>query len=262
MGIIRSWDATRHPFRYLYLAGVADMADVLSNLKTELAANGWTEPVADTMQSPANAEGQYLTSAFALFGAGPPYSYLKATVYDHNGFFVGQRSLSISVLPATNVDLFTGPEYFYIHSSLATKENLEAYVIDGFPEDQKDILWPVVMAGYRNGAGSIDGAGTGPGWMFGIDNKQNNGEIRSMRGYTNMAGYSVSGVTPSGVILVEPVAVFLLNQQHRQFGYLPQVAWGQVAPNTDYTIPITEAATGVFRGVGQTSLYTKMLRKS
>jgi len=56
-------------FNFLETPGVTDVANTITRIKTRALLLGWTNPVGDTILSPANAVGQTIQLAFSRIGA-------------------------------------------------------------------------------------------------------------------------------------------------------------------------------------------------
>ena len=56
-------------FNFLETAGVTDVANTITRLKSQALLLGWTNPVGDTIVCPANSVGQQITVAFSRISA-------------------------------------------------------------------------------------------------------------------------------------------------------------------------------------------------
>jgi hypothetical protein len=148
-------------FQFDENVGIVDAADIVTNLKAILLAQtpAWTNPSGDTMKSPVDSAGRFMT----LILAAPSSSRFQITFVDQNGLTVATRELALIAGPLpTTINYFTGQYHCYLESltgGSGAGEWVGAFMIDPTDYDLEDNQNYLIGGGYRNSGGSIDGQG-------------------------------------------------------------------------------------------------------
>lgn len=141
------------------VAGVTDVQAVMDAidtlLKTTIPTVGdrWTEPVADTYQSPADpVSGAYMKIAFVRASA----LILNFSVVDHNGLGAGGGSIAPG--SGTAIRVFAGPTHFHMRQLGATVNDncATAFVADPSPEAMNASNPVVFSRSNRAGGGGFN----------------------------------------------------------------------------------------------------------
>ncbi len=235
-------DSTISPFRYR-TSVISDVANLITDIETELTALGWTENPADTWSSPTNGTA-YMKIGFTRASA----SRLTIGCSDDHGKTIRNGDVDIESAGNTTVDVFTGKWHFFLQSRRITRECYGAWLVDTTPETASNGPDPVCANSYRVGIATGQWSA---GYLSMVDNLSttNNGRMR----------FGFSGgllppnpIFPSGKYSYDDVMI-AQNMGGTVYwaGRLPQTLSGPSAPayDTDLTIPVDDAVNGLFRKV-------------
>ena len=135
-------------FNYLETVGVTDVANTITRIKTRAALVGWSNPVGDTIQSPANVAGQYISLAFSAISA----TNLQMVLTDNFSRTATRRTQ----VAASFVErlYFTQFSFFF---DPGNGEGLWASILDCSPDNQNSHDQTFAWHGARTAADSLDG---------------------------------------------------------------------------------------------------------
>jgi len=140
------------PAFYDRLTGVADVQAIIDRLDALLKAVGvgWTEPVADTFQTPNDPAGRNFKLAFVRASA----TRLQCTMTDDQGRATVQKEMQISGTVA--IQIYYSTRYVYIINETVAdgRDYLWANMLTLFPESETVHNKYCVFYGGRNNAGA------------------------------------------------------------------------------------------------------------
>lgn len=155
-------------FGFVNLPAVGDVQDIIDGFRTEALAQtpAWTEPVAETFESPVDADGRFYRIAMVA----TTQFRLGLTVTDQNGITIITREIDIDNPGPTSVNIFVGEYHAFIESLTATPELFQSGILDETPQSQVAIQNYVYAGAYRNSGGGVDGQGGIVNVIFMLDN--------------------------------------------------------------------------------------------
>jgi hypothetical protein len=244
-------------YRHKESLAVTDVNTIIADLRDELvtqpiAPNKWTEPVALTFQSPARADGIFLTITVARVSA----TRISYIVKDQSGMPVNNMTTTQQDIDAggTTVHYFTGPFHVCVTTERATPEAWMCGVLDQTPDALGN---PRAMyfasTGPRSNTGTLVAGAYFNVYLLtpGATSYATTSSMITCSGGQSSSWYRE---TVAGTKIYQPfevndgngsaVAMFL----GRVFQCL--MVDGRIAFATDLTIPIDGANTGVFKVAG------------
>jgi len=262
-------------FRYLSRPGVTDVNTIISDLASELAANGWTDigspPGGGPFKSPVNAtDGSYFKLTLTRVSATALLLLINdmfgtAINYDTSG---AQQYIDAG---GTEIRCFSGPDYVVVESMRATPEVFWAQRLNVWPETP-GLVRPtfVVQYGPRDHSGNLGNLT----WAFLNLRELNGGFSNRQGGHVIVRSGNAPGspiglfVTTSGAYMFEPldlVDATYTSQPSYLLGRCPQclLVDQQHLAGTEFTVPIDTGTTGVFKvsGLGASSTRKVAFRK-
>ncbi len=234
-------------FYFTELAGVTDVQTILDTLATLLKTTNsppWTEPTAGTFQSPVDSYGRCFTMTPVKESA----TRLSWVIKDRAGIRMHvETKLQVDTAVGGSVVRIYSGQYHLVIESMngATRELLMASIIDQAPETPgQPASYIAVWAGARNAAGTLMGNG--------FDSWHLNGAATGPRllqpvVYSNASEF----LAHDGSIIFAPVDICSGALSAILYGRLYQFLFSDdaVVPGSDYTVPLDDSATGIFRGL-------------
>lgn len=252
--------------RYLRTTGIVDVNTVISDLDTELEAAGWTDLTGGKYKSAVTSSGRFCYVTFTRIDA----DTLEMLVEDQNDVDVCTRRMDIDAA-GTAVQYYVGAYYLAVDAERATREQLQAGIIDFSPLGDSAHSVYTYGQGHRNNAGTANSNGSVH--LFAMDNGVSASRQRIVTEIdANDAGSA--GTIP----LIHGSAAYRMPQALVQINV--GVAVGRIAGrmfnsvrcdsshafDTEKTLVIGDAGeTGVFRVIGLATSATvvrRMYRKS
>jgi len=208
----------------------------------------WTEPVANTFQSPVDGVGRFYTVTLAATSA----TRLQWLVADQNAITIVDREIDISGV-GTSVNYYTGQFHAYIEALEATPEISQSGILDETPLAQNAILDYTFANAYRNSGGGIDGQGGQVNIQFMLDNGAPAVQNR-FRAYWQTTAAIISLKDQSGALQFFPADMFATIAGVNNWigrAYQVYLCDSSVPFGTQKTIQIGNAGeTGVFQVIG------------
>jgi hypothetical protein len=247
-------------FRYLSHAAVVDVADIITDLMTELVTNGdWTDEGAvgtGPFKSPVDAvDGSFMLKTLTRTSA----TRLQIATVDHNALSLDAGATYVDIdAGGTEIRYFTGPNHVAIESIRASPECHWAARLNYWPEEAGK-----VRASFVKGQGPRYGAGTSYlNWSYinvrdiGFGSYASNGNAVARR----INGVATVLVTLTGAYMFLPFDICDYNQ-HIWHGRIPQclLVDDQHAVGTEFTVPIDTGVTGVFKVSGLAALLDRKI---
>jgi hypothetical protein len=230
-------------YRYLATTGVTDVNTIISDLQTELPANGWTETSAGVFQSPADDFGRYVVLTVSRISA----TAIQFKVVDHAAVTIYDGSFYIDAA-GTEVRYYTGPDYCFVESLRATAECGMLFKPNPDPETDTGVIpYPFYVWAFRTAAGAATGSTNYNAFYF--------MHPASYQLYTSVMSETVmasnvntaEGLSKTGAYVFLPAEVF--NRGAYWIGRIPQtlVCGASIAAGTQITMPIDTGINGVFQ---------------
>lgn len=236
------------PFRYKETQGVLDVATVITDLRAELLALGWTEPVGNTFQSPARADGIFFQFIIARLSA----TRVSMVVKDQWGVQVNNQTTTQMDVQATGstVRYYTGPLHLCL--SFDRSDTPEAFfcgVMEVSPETMGiPYAYYFTSRGPRDNTGAYSNAGYNQFYAKAIGATA---YTASSVGIIDRRAYSAQGYTVSGAIYIVPLE-FVSGSGFYAYGRLFQavIVPADLAFGAEVTMPLDDQTTGVFKVAG------------
>jgi hypothetical protein len=188
--------------------------DILTNLHTILTVTNdpaWTEPSADTFQSPTDDAGRW----YSVKPEKSSDTRIKFTTKDQYGTTIGVYAFDIDAA-GTNISIMSGSHHLWINSARGTPEGFRSGLVDCSPRAQDAWTQYTYCGGYRDGSGN--GTGDNIGYLDMTGNDWNYAWVVVL---LSEAGNYVN-TTPAGDNVFYPV--FLRNGSNQLVGRMYQ-AW-------------------------------------
>jgi hypothetical protein len=239
-------------FRYLATLAVTNVSTIISDLRTELIANGWTEPSTGIFRSPADAFNRYVDLTLSSLSA----TWVQFKVVDHYGSTIYDGSFYIDAI-GTEVRYYTGPDYCYVEALRATPESALLFKPNADPEtDNGACPYPFYAWAWRTAAGGVTTNQQYPYYYV----RPGSGAAAQLVGCLSQqimfatntvygAGLSRSGAytfMPSEVVYRVVVGT---GADNRWIGRMPQVlnCASTIAAGSQVTVPIDSGVSGTFQ---------------
>ena len=248
-------------FRYLLVAGVTDVATIITSFESEVLANSpaWTKNSAGDYTSPANANGRW----FEVILTRIDQYTLDLLVKTWTGVSIisisGHYRMQIDT-SATNVRIFTGQYHFHIQSDRSTPEHLCGGMLDLTPEAQDAHTVTIWAHGFRKG----DSTTTYNDLQYSSMNDDQTVNSGVVRPFCVGNATQMHMTSFSGAYLFEPVRHAKYNdwrQYGRRYQYL--MCDSGLSSGAVVTVPIDAGVTGNFIVLGVPATgYTKACLRS
>jgi len=245
MGNPRFLDGAIYPFRYYSESVPANTStQITTTLRAELTALSWTEPVAKTFRSPANAAGRYMD----LVVTEPSSATWQMALYDSFGTSICTRRIEVNVGMVTTVEYYTGKAHVFIDSNYGGgARQIYAFLTDPFPDEERFYDHPVVGNGSLNTSSTFDTVGYLQ-YCWAVDGSASTYAQRA-KTFSPIGGTTYSPVMPSGRYLYD--ALWISQNVGGTIcwtGKCIQALLGPAAAAySDWVIPINYAASATFR---------------
>jgi len=235
-------------FDYKETLAVTDVAAIITDFRDRVLNHNtpaWTEPVAGTFQSPADAKGQF----FQVMLTRVSITALGIKIIDMYGTTIADRQIYIDA-GGTAVQYYTGQFHAFINSARATQEFGGGCLIDTSPETASLPLYRTAGVGHRDNTGTAGSTD----WTFWF--MMSNATPAAMRaGVMNYLGSVRCQKAIDGTYIYSPVLLStnVYGANMRIVGRPFQVLTSDdgLAFGAEVTVPIDVAATGVFKVVGK-----------
>ncbi len=222
-------------FRYRQVLGVTDVADIITVFRDEVLnqlSTPWTEPDANTFQSPEDEMGHFFTAALASAAV----TRLQVTVKDLNGTAIADRCVDIDA-GGNAVQVYTGQFHFFVESSRAGGGEVAG---GGLLDLSPEAVGNVGLNAWHQFFMMSDGAPVGSG--------------RVDVGATGGSGASPNK-TCASVFLFNPMMMVTLvgESDSLWIGRVHQSlrCSDELGPGSEVTVPVDSGAKGVFRVVAR-----------
>lgn len=231
-------------YRYLSTLAVTDVATIISGLRTELPAVGWTETATGVFQSPADTFGRYVVLTVSSVST----TRLQFKVDDHSSVTIYDGTFDIDAA-GNEVRYYTGPDYCFVESlRAAAAECGMVFKPNADPEtDTGAIAYPFYVWVYRNSSGSTT-ANANYSFYYYMQSSGYGGydAVFSATVFSSNVN-TCEGFSKTGTYVFLPAEVF--NRSSYRLGRMPQtVVCGETVPaGTEITIPIDSGFNGVFK---------------
>ncbi len=256
--------------RHLRTTGITDVNTILSDLDTELEAAGWTDETGGVYKCAVSSSGRFCKVTLTRIDA----DTVELVVKDQNGFTVCTRRADIDAA-GTAVQYYVGAHYFAVDIERATREQLQAGILDLSPVPDNGHSVYTYGTAHRTSGGTA-GSNTA-GNLFMLDNGVSASENRVItEGACNDAG-TTGVLTPmihgSGAYrFAQAVVAAQIGGANRRYAgriFNSMRCDPSHAFDTEFTCVIGDAGeTGVFRVIGLSTLtvgvaqFRRMYRKS
>lgn len=238
-------------FRYLSVAGVTDVAAIITNFRSEVITNGtWTEPSAGLFKSPPDADGRF----FDILLVATTATRLQFRVRNQSATVLFDREIDIDGA-GTEVRIYTGPYHAWIESVRATPEVAFGTLLDLTPDLQTAHSNYVAGNAKRTSAGADDGNFGNIGQVASFDAGVPAFASRLMT-MDQAGGVVVPKLTPSGDQIAYPAELAAnMSGLQRMIGRLFQAYMvdASLAFGAEVTFPIDTATSAVFKVISVTS---------
>lgn len=245
-------------FRVLSVAGVSDVATIITNLVTELVSNGWTDTGGagtGPVKSPVGDDGTYITVTLIR----ETITRLRYNVRDNFGRMVNCMNTADPLLitrqdidaGGTTVGIYSGPDYFFVDSERATRELFGACKLQTHPYVSGVHVRTSFAA--TNGPRDYNGGLSAQTifewgvWPLETANYSSVGNAACYRGYSE----NIVRRHPTGAYVHRPINI--VHSDGSWFGIVPQVIMihDGLAFGATYTVVIdSDGNTGTFKVIG------------
>lgn len=238
------------PFRY-YTERVGVVGEIITRLRSELTALGWTEPVANTFQCPSDGAGHWMRCYFYQYSG----AVLQMSLSDQNGTTICIRTLSVTSGGA--VFYYTGKFHCFIEAlnndATGVYSYLAAFLLDTTPDPPASSPSHVIGNGATNSVGGYDGQGLFERW-FALDNAAAQVANR-LRGPVTFGGSTYAMTMASGRGIFDECLIYQLiggsgAANYVWTGRFCQALIGPTVPNivgAEYQIPIDDGTVATFK---------------